>query len=91
MLGLGWNFLFVGATTLLSETYTVEEKAKVQGVNDLLVFATVALSAVSAGALHHILGWKTVNVGVVPLLVLCFAAVAWLQFTDAAARTKIRD
>ena len=91
LLGLGWNFLFVGATTLLTETYTVEEKAKVQGVNDLLVFATVTLSAVSAGALHHILGWKTVNVGVVPLLVLGFAAVVWLQFTDAAARAKIRD
>lgn len=79
LLGLGWNFLFVGATTLLTETYLVEEKAKVQGVNDLLVFATVTLSAVSAGALHHALGWETVNVGVIPLLLLCFAAILWLR------------
>lgn len=91
LLGLGWNFLFVGATTLLTETYTVEEKAKVQGVNDLLVFATVTLSAVSAGALHHTLGWETVNVGVVPLLLLCFAAVAWLQIKHAPASSKIRE
>jgi MFS family permease len=89
LLGLGWNFLFVGATTLLTETYTVEEKAAVQGVNDLLVFATVTLTAASAGALHHTLGWQTVNVGVMPLLLLCFASVAWLHVTRAPARSKI--
>ena len=91
LLGLGWNFLFVGATTLLTETYTVEEKAEVQGINDLLVFATVTLSAVSAGALHHALGWETVNVGVMPLLLLCFASVAWLHVTRAPAQSKIMD
>lgn len=75
LLGMGWNFLFVGATTLLTETYTLAEKAKVQGVNDLLIFGTVALSATTSGMLHHALGWQAMNLGVVPLLVLCLFVV----------------
>jgi MFS family permease len=71
LLGVGWNFLFVGATTLLTETYVAAEKAKVQGVNDLLVFGTVALAATASGMLHHALGWQAMNIGVVPLLVFC--------------------
>ncbi len=71
LLGVGWNFLFVGATTLLTESYTLAEKAKVQGVNDLLIFGTVALSATTSGMLHHVLGWQAMNLGVVPLLALC--------------------
>lgn len=75
LLGMGWNFLFVGATTLLTETYTLAEKAKVQGVNDLLIFGTVALSATTSGMLHHVLGWQAMNLGVVPLLALCLVVL----------------
>jgi MFS family permease len=78
-LGLGWNFLFVGATTLLTTTYRPAEKAKVQGLNDLLVFGTVAVSAFTAGAAHHSLGWSALNYGVVPFLVLIAAATLWLM------------
>lgn len=78
LLGLGWNLLFVGATTLLTETYRPSEKAKVQAVNDFLVFGTVTLASFSAGAAHHILGWESINYGVVPLLALSAMATLWL-------------
>ena len=51
VIGVGWNFMFIGATTLLTETYQPEERAKVQGFNDFLIFATVAIAALSSGQL----------------------------------------
>ncbi len=80
LLGVGWNFLFTGATTLLTEIYTAAEKAKVQGINDLLVFATVTLSATSSGALHHSIGWTAVNLAVAPLIILSLLAIIWLRW-----------
>jgi MFS family permease len=80
LLGIGWNFLFTGATTLLTEIYTAAEKAKVQGINDLLVFATVTLSAMSSGALHHSIGWAAVNLAVAPAIVLSLLAILWLRW-----------
>lgn len=56
-LGLSWNFLYVGGTSLLTTCYEPEEKARVQGINDLLVFSSVAVCALAAGALHVLLGW----------------------------------
>jgi MFS family permease len=79
LLGVGWNFLFVGATTLLTETYTVEEKAKVQAINDFLVLGTVTVTAFSSGPIHHYFGWQTLNTSVVPAIVLVAAAIAWLK------------
>lgn len=79
LLGVGWNFLFIGSTTLLTETYLPAEKAKVQGLNDLLVFATVAVTATSSGALHHALGWSAMNIGVLPFITLCILATLWLR------------
>ncbi|MDH4134818.1 MAG: MFS transporter [Gammaproteobacteria bacterium] len=78
LLGLGWNFLFIGATTLLTEAYAPEEKARAQALNDFLVFSTVTLAALSAGSLQHQLGWRAVNLGVIPLIVVTAAAVLWL-------------
>jgi MFS family permease len=80
MLGVGWNFLFVGATTLLTESYRPEEKAKVQAINDFLVFTTVTLASASAGVLQYRYGWQTVNLGVLPLLLVIFAAITWLMW-----------
>lgn len=79
LLGVGWNFLFVGGTTLLTETYTEAEKAKAQALNDFAVFTVITLSSLSAGALQHYFGWRTVNLGVVPLIVVILAAVLWLR------------
>jgi MFS family permease len=68
LLGLSWNFLFIGATTLLTSCYRPAEKARVQASNDFTVFTAVTLSSLSAGALQHRLGWQMVNIGVLPLL-----------------------
>ena len=79
LLGVGWNFLFIGGTTLLTEAYVPAEKAKVQGVNDLLVFSVVALTATLSGALHESLGWLRLNLVVLPgLVVVVLACVALL-------------
>ncbi len=79
LLGVGWNFMFVGATTLLTSSYEAAEKAKVQAVNDLLVFGTVALASLSSGALQHLVGWAAVNLGVVPPLLGALGALLWLE------------
>ena len=76
-LGISWNFLFIGATTLLTETYRPGERAKTQALNDFAVFTTVALSSLSAGALQNSYGWQAVNIGLIPLLVVILASILW--------------
>ncbi len=85
LLGVGWNFLFVGATTLLTETYTETEKAKTEALNNFAVFTAITLSNLSAGALQHHFGWRTVNVGVLPLIAVILGALLWLRARRAAA------
>jgi MFS family permease len=85
LLGVGWNFLFIGATTLLTETYAPEEKARTQALNDFLVFGTVTLASLTAGTLQHQLGWRAVNLGVTPLIAALLVAIAWLVRTRRAA------
>ncbi|MBF2761166.1 MAG: MFS transporter [Ectothiorhodospiraceae bacterium AqS1] len=77
LLGVGWNFLFIGATTLLAENYRASEKAKAQGLNDLLVFSVVALTATSAGYLLIEYGWQRVNSGVLPFIALAALVILW--------------
>lgn len=91
LLGVGWNFLFVGGTTLLTETYHIEEKAKTQALNDFLVFTTVTVASLSAGALQYNFGWRTVNLGVLPAIALIVAAVLWLKLKrrTLAARASV--
>lgn len=74
-LGVGWNFMFIGGTTLLTETYRPEEKAKTQAANDFMVFGTSAVASFSSGALQHLAGWDAVNFAImVPaVIVFCFA------------------
>lgn len=79
LLGLGWNFLFIGATALLTETYLSAEKTKAQALNDFLVFGTMAMTSFSSGAAQNTLGWESVNLMVTPLLVLCLLANLWLR------------
>jgi MFS family permease len=85
LLGLSWNFLFIGATTLLTQTYTPSEKARTQASNDFAVFTTVTLSSLSAGALQHHFGWQMVNIGVLPLLTIVWLAVVALKFVEQDA------
>ena len=77
LLGVGWNFLFIGGTTLLTRSYRPAEKARVQASNDFAVFTTVTLASLSAGALQQLYGWRTVNLGVLPLLLVALLTVEW--------------
>ncbi len=83
LLGISWNFLFVGGTTLLTDTYTAEEKSRAQACNDFIVFSTVTLTALSAGALYHYYGWRVINLSVLPFLALVSLAIAWLWLQRA--------
>lgn len=77
-LGLGWNFLFIGGSTLVTETYTPEEKTRAQGAVDFCVYTTMTVTSFSSGALVTTGGWTAMNLGsIVPLLLLA-AALAWL-------------
>ena len=78
LLGVSWNFLYVGGTTLLTSTYSPAERSRAQALNDFLVFGAVSLTALSAGGLHHVLGWRAVNLAVLPLLGVTALAVLWL-------------
>jgi len=69
-LGLGWNFLFISGTSLVVLTYKEEEKFRVQGINDLIVFSTMALASLSAGVLLSLTSWKTMNFICIPFLIL---------------------
>lgn len=79
LVGLGWNFMFTAGTTLLLSTYTPAEKAKVQGINDLFVFGTVAVCSLAAGVVYQTLGFFAVNMASAPLLVMVVIAVFWLR------------
>lgn len=90
LLGVGWNFSFIGATALLTESYRPAERAKVQALNDLLVFGTVALASFGSGRLLHTAGWDAINAGMLPLVaavLLMLAAQAWRQ--RAATTTAV--
>lgn len=74
LLGVGWNFAFVGGTTLLTQSYRPSEQTKVQAFNEGIVFSLVAFASVGAGWLYDRFGWATLNLATLPLLVL---ALVW--------------
>jgi len=78
LLGVGWNFMFVGATTLLTASVAPEERVRAQAMNDTIVFGTVTLTAVGAGVVHHLLGWAVLNAAILPPVAVALAAVLWL-------------
>ncbi len=79
LLGLAWNFLYVGASTLVTEAYRPSEKAKVQAANDVLVFSAVSLGALSSGAFHDWVGWASLNLMMGPFVLLTLGALLWLR------------
>ncbi len=79
VLGVGWNFLFIGGTTLATETYRPEEKTRAQAVIDFAVYATMTLTAFSSGALVTTGGWASMNLGSLLPMALLVAALAWLK------------
>ena len=77
LLGVGWNFMFVGGTTMLTTAYDPHERVRVQGLHDFIVFASVACTAVSSGAVHMKAGWEVLNLTLVPPVVIALAVVGW--------------
>ena len=84
LLGVGWNFGFIGATTLLASSYRPEEKGRIQGINDFVVFGGVTAASLSSGVLMNcsgtsvVAGWQAVNVAMLPFLVLAGGSLIWL-------------
>jgi MFS family permease len=85
LLGVGWNFLYIGGTTLLTETYRPEEKAKAQGANDFLIFAMMAISSFSSGLIVTGAGWEAVNLSALPMVAVVIVAIAWLALRERRA------
>lgn len=88
LLGVGWNFGFIGATALLANSHAPEERGRVQGMNELIVFGTVAMASFASGGMLNctggdvVQGWTTVNMAMAPLLMLAGGAIIWLVFQD---------
>jgi MFS family permease len=79
LLGLGWNFLFIGSTTLLTEAYTTAERAKTQALNEFIVFGGAGIGSFLSGNLHFYLGWDVLNWAALPPVVTALIAVLWLD------------
>ncbi len=79
LLGLGWNFGFIGGTTLLTECYRPAERERVQGLNDFAVFGTVAIASLTSGKLLDWFGWASVNIAVYPTVVVALSLILWIM------------
>ncbi|MBD0416580.1 MFS transporter [Oryzicola mucosus] len=78
LLGLGWNFGFIGATAIVASSYRPEEKAKAQGFHDFVLFGSVAFASLMSGIVYNAYGWEMLNWIVFPVCAICLAALAWL-------------
>jgi len=83
LLGIGWNFMFVGGTTLLTSAYALQERVRVQATNDFLVFGTTAITAFASGAIETTGGWAVLNLAVMPPIIAALALVTWHWATRA--------
>lgn len=92
LLGIGWNFGFIGATTMLASAHAPEERGRVQGLNDMMVFGCVTIASLASGGLMNcsggsaVEGWTAVNMAMAPFLVLAGGALIWLTMRRNALR-----
>jgi MFS family permease len=92
LVGLGWNFTYVGGSSLLTRTYEPAERAKVQATHDFMVYATTATVALASGVLQATAGWAVINYGTLPLMLSIVLAAAWLAAKQRAAeRTRPQE
>lgn len=89
LLGVGWNFMFVGGTTLLAQSYTPAERAKTQGLAELMRYAATALATLGAGPLLARFGWETLNAAILPVLLLSALVTARWMLAQRAARAPL--
>ena len=88
LLGVGWNFMYTGGTALLIDAYTPAEKAKTQGMNDVIIFTVMSVSSFSSGALISAAGWEWMNLGTLPMLAVVASAVLWVMLLRRRARVS---
>jgi predicted MFS family arabinose efflux permease len=82
LLGLGWNFGFIGATAMVAASYRPSEKGKVQGFHDFVLFGSVACASLLSGMVYNAWGWEMLNWMIFPVTVLCFVALGALKLTS---------
>ncbi|AZO47473.1 MAG: MFS transporter [Mesorhizobium sp.] len=85
LLGLGWNFGFIGATSMVAASYRPSEKSKLQGFHDFVLFGSVAFASLMSGAVYNAWGWAMLNWLVFPVCALCFVALGALKVTSLRA------
>ncbi|WP_095598141.1 MFS transporter [Pseudomonas sp. PIC25] len=91
LLGVGWNFMYIGGTALLTGTYSPAEKARAQAINDMVIFAVGLVCSFGAGGLLEMLGWQTMNLVLMPWLGLAAASLVWLGLaTDSEPHLVVR-
>lgn len=88
LVGTGWNFMYIGGTTLLTEAYAPAEKARTQGANDFIVFSVMAVSSFSSGALVSAAGWETMNLAALPVLAVIAGVVVWYRYAGGRGRVR---
>ncbi len=86
LLGLGWNFGFIGATTMVANAYRPSEKGRAQGFHDFVLFSMVAFGSLMSGITYNAYGWYMLNWVIFPVSVLCLAALGWLVARNATSR-----
>ena len=87
LIGIGWNFAFIGATTIVTQCHRPEERYRVQSFNDFLIFGSMTISSFASGALLAQAGWSAVNGVVVPPVLLAAALLIWLSLRERRMRT----
>jgi MFS family permease len=93
LLGIGWNFGFIGATSMLASAHSAEERGRVQGMNDMIVFGCVTLASLASGGLMNcsggtaVQGWYAVNLAMAPFLALAGGGLIWLMMRSKQAKS----
>jgi len=92
LLGIGWNFGFIGASTMLANAHSPEERGRLQGMNDMIVFGCVTLASLASGGLMNcsggspVEGWNAVNMAMAPFLMLAGGALIWLMLRPSDSK-----
>jgi MFS family permease len=87
LLGVGWNFGFIGSTAIVASSYRPQEADKVQGFHDIVLFGTVALSSFSSGKVFITWGWSFINLVIWPVTLVCLILLLALIFRQRAAQS----
>jgi MFS family permease len=88
LLGIGWNFGFIGATSMVTDTYAPEEKNKAQGANDFIIFGSVAFASLMSGKALNAYGWDMLNWIIFPVSGLALVSLLWLKYQSSKSERK---